>query len=88
MTRISKIFLCLTLAILAIWQLPWCYAFLNTKAAPNRFIMYSSLLNDFIITGHEEGKGFIRQDVAGNLYTEEAVDSLLPMFYMRQLVAD
>lgn len=88
MTRISKTFLCLTLVTLAIWQLPWCYAFLSTKAAPNRFIMYSSLLNDFIIMGYEEERGFIRQDVAGNLYTEEAVDSLLPMFYMRQLVAN
>lgn len=88
MIRISKIFLFVTLAVLAVWQLPWCYAFLTTKAAPSRFVMYSSLLDDFILTGYTEGVGIIRQDPAGHTYSEHEVDSLLPLFYMRQLVAD
>ena len=60
MIRISKIFLFVTLAVLAVWQLPWCYAFLTTKAAPSRFVMYSSLLDDFILTGYTEGVGITR----------------------------
>ena len=88
MTRICKIFLCATLAVLAVWQLPWCYAFLTTKATPNSFVMYSSLLGDFILTRYEEGEGIVRRDVAGRTYSEAETDSLLPMFYMRQLVAD
>lgn len=88
MIRISKIFLFVTLAVLAVWQLPWCYAFLTTKAAPSRFVMYSSLLDDFILTGYTEGVGITRQDPAGHTYSEHEVDSLLPLFYMRQLVAD
>ena len=88
MLRISKIFLFVTLAVIAIWQLPWCYAFITTQSSPNQFVMYSSLLDDFIISGFEEGKGITRHDLSGNLYTEQEVDSLLPVFYMRQLVAD
>ena len=81
MIRISKIFLFVTLAVLAVWQLPWCYAFLTTKAAPSRFVMYSSLLDDFILTGYTEGVGITRQDPAGHTYSEHEVDSLLPLFY-------
>lgn len=88
MTRISRLFLCLILIAIAIWQLPWCYAFLTVKAAPQRFVMYSSLLGDFLLTGYEEGIGLTRHDTQGRSYTEQEVDSLLPMFYMRQLVAD
>ena len=78
MIRISKIFLFVTLAVLAVWQLPWCYAFLTTKAAPSRFVMYSSLLGDFILTRYEEGEGIVRRDVAGRAYSEAETDSLLP----------
>lgn len=88
MIRYSKLLLYITLAFLAVWQLPWAYAFLTTKSAPNKFIMYSSLLNDFIITDYNKDNGIIRHDLAGNTYTDHQVDSLLPTFYMRQLVAD
>lgn len=88
MTRLSRFFLYFILVVLAVWQLPWCYAFLTVKAAPQRFVMYSSLLGDFLLTGYEEGIGLTRHDTQGRSYTEQEVDSLLPMFYMRQLVAD
>ena len=88
MTRLSRFFLYFILVVLAVWQLPWCYAFLTVKAAPQRFVMYSSLLGDFLLTGYEEGTGLTRHDTQGRSYTEQEVDSLLPMFYMRQLVAD
>lgn len=88
MNLFSKILLLLTVAILLVWQLPWCYAFLTTKAAPNSFVMYSSLLGDFIVTEYDKDKGTLRRDLAGNQYTTEETDSLLPAFFMRQLVAD
>ena len=36
----------------------------------------------------EEGKGTVRRDAAGNIYSEAAFDSILPMFYFRQLMSD
>ena len=56
MNQFSKILLLFTIAILLVWQLPWCYAFLTTKAGPNRFVMYSSLLDDFIVTEYDKDK--------------------------------
>ncbi len=88
MNLFSRILLFFTVAFLLIWQLPWCYAFFATKAAPARFVLYSSLLDDFIVTEHDKDKGILRHDLAGNRYTAEEVDSLLPAFFMRQLVAD
>ena len=38
--------------------------------------------------GQEEGKGSVRRDLAGNIYSEAAFDSILPMFYFRQLMSD
>ena len=38
--------------------------------------------------GQEEGKGTVRRDAAGNIYSEAAFDSILPMFYFRQLMSD
>ncbi len=38
--------------------------------------------------GQEEGKGTVRRDLAGNIYSEAAFDSILPMFYFRQLMSD
>ena len=88
MTRLSRLFLILILIILGVWQLPWCYAFLTAKAARQPFVMYSSLLGDFLLTGYDEADGLTRHDTQGRTYTEAEADSLLPLFYMRQLVAD
>lgn len=87
MTRISKIFLAITVVLLLIWQLPWCYAYFFTKPSSSSFVMYSSLLKDFIVNGYG-GKKALLKDTQGNTYTQEQGDSLLPAFYMRQLVTD
>ena len=50
MIRFSKIFFYITVAVLLVWQLPWCYAFLTLKPAKTPFTMYSSVLGDFVIT--------------------------------------
>ena len=88
MIRFSKLFLYVTVAILLVWQLPWCYAFLTLKPAKTPFTMYSSVLGDFIITQLDENKQLHRYDTQGNTYTQQQVDSLLPALYLRQLTAD
>lgn len=50
--------------------------------------MYSTLIDDFVSIGQEEGKGVVRHDQSGNTYTQEQVDSILPFFYIRQLMSD
>lgn len=90
MIRFSKIFLTLTILLLLLWQLPWCYAFFASKSnekAP--FSLYSRLSGDFIsMVQSQDGKGIKRVDTRGNEYSQEEVDSLLPFFYMRQLMSE
>lgn len=88
MKRFSQVFLYLTIALLLLWQLPWCYSFFAAKPSRTPFSIYSPILGDFLSMGTEEGKGMVRRDQSGNVYTQEQTDSLLPFFYMRQLMAD
>ena len=88
MIRFSKIFFYITVAVLLVWQLPWCYAFLTLKPVKTPFTMYSSVLGDFVITQLDENKQLHRYDTKGNTYTQQQVDSLLPSLYVRQLTAD
>ena len=85
MIRFSKIFFYITVAVLLVWQLPWCYAFLTLKPVKTPFTMYSSVLGDFVITQLDENKQLHRYDTKGNTYTQQQVDSLLPSLYVRQL---
>ena len=78
----------ITVAVLLVWQLPWCYAFLTLKPVKTPFTMYSSVLGDFVITQLDENKQLHRYDTKGNTYTQQQVDSLLPSLYVRQLTAD
>lgn len=84
MIRFSKIFFYITVAVLLVWQLPWCYAFLTLKPVKTPFTMYSSVLGDFVITQLDENKQLHRYDTKGNTYTQQQVDSLLPSLYVRR----
>lgn len=88
MKRFSQLFLYVTVGLLLLWQLPWCYAFFTAKSLQTPFALYSEVLGDFVLMENEEGKGLVRHDLSGNVYTQEQVDSLLPFFYVRQLTAD
>lgn len=89
MIRFSKIFLCITVALLLLWQLPWCYSFFAAKGVRSPFVLYSTLSGNFISTIYSEEKGSaVRLSEDGTEYSQEEVDSLLPFFYMRQLMAD
>lgn len=88
MKRFSQVFFYLTIALLLLWQLPWCYSFFAAKPSRTPFSIYSPILGDFLSMRTEEGKGMVRRDQSGNVYTQEQTDSLLPFFYIRQLMAD
>lgn len=88
MKHFSTLLLFLTVCFLLLWQLPWCYNFFAAKPGKTPFTLYSTVIGDFAMIGHEEEKGMIRRDLAGRVYTQEQFDSILPMFYLRQLVAD
>ena len=84
MRRFSTILLYVTIAFLLLWQLPWCYNFFVVKPEKTPFTLYSFVIGDFAQMGQEEGKGSVRRDLAGNIYSEAAFDSILPMFYFRR----
>ena len=88
MRRFSTILLYVTISFLLLWQLPWCYNFFVVKPEKTPFTLYSFVIGDFAQMGQEEGKGSVRRDLAGNIYSEAAFDSILPMFYFRQLMSD
>lgn len=88
MKRFSTLLLYLTIAFLLLWQLPWCYNFFIVKPEKTPFTLYSFVISDFALMGQEDGKGTVRRDLAGNIYSEAAFDSILPMFYYRQLMSD
>lgn len=89
MIRFSKIFLYITIALLLLWQLPWCYSFFAAKSVRSPFVLYSTVSGEFITTRYSDEKGMaVRESQSGVQYTQEQVDSLLPFFYMRQLMAD
>ena len=88
MRRFSTILLYVTIAFLLLWQLPWCYNFFIVKPEKTPFTLYSFVIGDFAQMGQEEGKGTVRRDLAGNIYSEAAFDSILHMFYFRQSMSD
>ena len=88
MKRFSQIFLYITIALLIIWQLPWCYNFFVVKPEKISFTLCSSVIGDFVMMGQEEEKGTVRCDLTGNIYSETVFASILSMFYFRRLMSD
>lgn len=88
MLKFSKIYLYFLIGFLCVWLLPWAYAFLSAKKSNTPFTMYSTINDDFIRLIPDGEKGSYWSDSSGARYTQEQADSLLPMFYIRQLTAD
>ena len=88
MIRISKILLAITIVLLALWQLPWCYAFFNANSDSVPFTLYSGIHGDFISIKTDANKNIIGVTPDGQEFSREQADSLLPFFYVRQLVTD
>lgn len=89
MLRSSKILFWAIVAILLLWQVPWCLNFIAAKSERTPFIIYSTIVDDFVMLRSDpKTKDLIREDRFGNSFTEEQFDSILPSFYLRQLVTD
>ena len=85
MKRFSTLLLYVTIAFLLLWQLPWCYNFFVVKPEKTPFTLYSFVIGDFALMGQEEGKGTVRRDAAGNIYSEAAylrISTLLPSVFI------
>lgn len=88
MKTFAKIFLCAIALLLLAWKLPELYNTFIAKTDRAPFALYSTVADDFIFMGWDEETGIIRRDRKGNNFTQEQTDSLLPLFYARQLLAD
>ena len=87
MTRFAKIFFWFLVTVLVLWQLPWAIDYLTVKPANTPFTLYSEVLGDFAMIGHDD-KEPLYLDRRGKHYTRREFDSLLPLFYARQLMTD
>ena len=87
MIRFSKYLLAFYAAVLVVWIVPWAYQFLGSRATKTPFVLYSSVIGDFALLDHADGEA-VRRDLQGREYTEQEFDSILPLFYYRQLIAD
>ncbi|MDD6210607.1 MAG: DUF4857 domain-containing protein [Bacteroidales bacterium] len=87
MIRASKILLFFTVIVLLSWLLPWTYDFVTSRPPKYPFTLYSGVIHDFAILEVQD-KSSIRKDLSGNIYTESEFDSILPLFYYRQLISD
>ena len=87
MRRLSKILLYFTAAFLLAWLLPWFYNFLTTRPNNTPFTLYSCITQNFASIEVHQGN-IIRRDESGKTYTDKEFDSILPLFYYRQLMVD
>lgn len=88
MIRCSKILLFFTAAVLLAWSLPWFYRFLTDRPDHAPFTLYSCVTGGFASIDYSEKDGIRYRDASGKLYADKEFDSILPMFYYRQLMAD
>ena len=88
MTRYGKIFLLLLAIGVLAWILPWLYSFAtpDTRYAP--FTLMSEVNDQLLHNLPADEKGLSMIDQQGRVYSGEAIDSMLPTFYYRQLIAD
>lgn len=87
MKTFGKIFLSLIVAAIALWQLPWIASFVSSKPSRQPFTLYSCMIRDFAMID-ASGDELTYTDRQGRRYSEEQFDSILPLFYARQLFAE
>jgi len=87
MNRIYKITFVIFIAILALWQLPWGYRFVFKKHTQTTlpFMLFSPITHEFSYNEKDDQNNLIGKDLAGRTYTSNELDSVLPLFYYRQL---
>jgi hypothetical protein len=85
MKTIKALLIFLTTFVFA-WILPWAWQLATDEPQQYPFAYYSSVANTFGIINFS-GEKTIHKDANGNNYTEDQFDSILPMFYFRQLAS-
>ena len=88
MKKLGKIYLYATCIILLAWLLPWLYNLCAPKSYGSPFTLYSCILDDFTSMTTNEKHDLIFKDRKGNLYKGTQFDSVQPMFYNQQLLAE
>ncbi len=89
MSKTYKIIYYILLTAILAWLLPSLYNLATLKKQRTPFTLYSEIIEDFAMIDIEaEDKSSRYTDREGNFYTETQFDSILPMFYYRQLVVD
>lgn len=88
MTKTIKTAVILTAALLLAWLLPWFYSFLFASPSWSPFTLYSCVTHSFASISYDEEGTVVGRDFNGNTYTEHQFDSILPMFYYRQLASE
>lgn len=87
MNKLFKIILIGFSIVLLAWILPDTYHFITTKKVKYPFIVYSPVLQDFLVQDAKD-KNIFYNDTQGNQYTSQQTDSLVPTLYYRQLLTD
>ena len=87
MDKFGKCFFVFTLLVLLLWLVPWTYRFVTARSVKYPFMLYSGLIDNFAVLDHTDGET-VYKDLAGNVYMEAQFDSILPLFYYRQLIAE
>lgn len=88
MYKLSKVVRTIVVVVLVVWLVPWLYNFMTYNPVRSPFTLYSSVVKEFVYTSFEKDKGLCRYDESGNTYTEKEFDSILPLFFIRQLITD
>ena len=86
MLRFAKISLLTVVCLLVVWILPWLYDLATSKRMNSPFVMYSAVAGDFLLTDNSV-KPSVTTDLQGRVYDGRERDSLCPMFFYRQLLA-
>lgn len=88
MIKTIKTGIILLAALLLSWLLPWCWSFVTATPTWSPFTLYSCVTHSFAAIAFDEEGNIAGRDFKGNTYTEHQFDSILPMFYYRQLAAE
>ncbi len=83
MKTAAKIFLYISLALVAIWVLPWAWRIATLKSYSTPFTLYSCVIHDFTSLDRTDNNDLTFIDRNGNVHP----DSVQPLFYARVLSA-
>lgn len=88
MKLFGKIYFYAAAVVLLAWLLPWLYALCTAEPKSTPFTLYSCVVDDFAsLTVDDDGR-IIYFDRKGHHYNDAQFDSILPMFYYRQLLSE